>query len=177
MEIRNFPGLIFDDQMTKFHICIKCCEIFSHSTLAKLLKHECEMKTKVLQDKPIETIERRTMFHNSNYLKQFYTELSVDTIKCNECNCELKKIAELKEHLRKVHEINPSNHMCPECGNRYASAMMVRQHQVEKHDHPSDFLCELCNRAFAEKCFLTNHHKLFHTDEKPHVCDVCALYR
>eukprot|EP00092_Neocalanus_flemingeri_P007188 GFUD01007766.1.p1 GENE.GFUD01007766.1~~GFUD01007766.1.p1 ORF type:complete len:479 (-),score=121.78 GFUD01007766.1:124-1560(-) len=176
MELRQFPGLIFDDQRTKFNICVECCEVFFVRTLPKIMKHECKLKTEVLKDKDIEVIETRSKFQNINYLKQYYTEVSVDKIRCNECSCDLKKIAELKEHLRKEHKINPSNHMCPECGNRYASGMMVRQHQVEKHERTdlAEFSCELCERIFVEKCLLTTHRKLFHTNEKPHICDVCA---
>jgi len=176
MEVRQFPGLIIDDQRTKFNICVECCEVFFVSTLTKILKHECTQKNDALKDKQIEIIEKRSKFQNSIYLRQYYTEVSVDKIRCNECNCELKKIAEFKEHLRKVHGINPSSHMCPECGNRYATNLMVRQHQVEKHERTelAEFSCELCERIFVEKCLLTTHHKLFHTNEKPNICDVCA---
>ena len=175
-EMRQFPGLIWDDQKTKFNICTECCEVIFQKTLPQLMKHECKMKTEVLKEKGIEIIETRSKFHNLNHLKQYYTELNVDKIKCNECNYELNKIADLKDHLRKVHDINPSNYMCPECGNLHASSMMVKQHQVEKHDRSdlADFACELCSRIFVAKCLLTSHHRLFHTDEKPHICDVCA---
>jgi len=174
MEVNNFPGLILDDQKTKFNICINCCEVVFVKTLTKLLQHQCTNKTDILKDKPIEFVEIRSKFHNLNHLKQYYTDVSVDVVKCNLCGCELNKIAQLKEHLRKVHELNLSNHMCPECGKRYASVMMVRQHQVEKHGGIGDYQCQLCSKTFVEKSLLNRHHKLLHSDVKPYICDICA---
>ena len=176
VELRKFPGLIWNDQKTKFNICVDCCEVIFQKTLPTLKKHQCKTKTDILREKDIEIIETRSKFHNLNYLKQYYTEISVDKIKCNECDSELYKISELKDHLKKVHDIVSSNHMCPECGSMQASSMMLRQHQVEKHERYdlASYPCELCNRTFVANCLLTSHHKLIHSDEKPHICDVCA---
>merc|ERR1712215_331977 len=99
-----------NDQKTKFNICINCCEVVFVKTLTKLLQHQCTNKTDILKDKPIEFVEIRSKFHNLNHLKQYYTDVSVDVVKRNLCGCELNKIAQLKEHLRKVHELNLSNH-------------------------------------------------------------------
>ena len=83
LEFINFPGLIVDDQMTKFNICIQCCEVFSLSAIPKELSHASEGKTDILSTKPIESIERRTEIHKSHYSRQYFTELNVETIKCN----------------------------------------------------------------------------------------------
>ena len=107
-------------------------------------------------------------------MKQFYTELSYHLIKCNECGVELSGISDLKKHLRNAHKINPASHMCQDCGNKYASIMLVRQHQVEKHGDVGEFTCELCHKQFVEKCLLRSHHKSAHSDEKPKVCDICG---
>ena len=33
MEMGNFPGIIVDNQTTKFSVCIKCCDVFSYSAI------------------------------------------------------------------------------------------------------------------------------------------------
>ena len=173
-ELKEYPGLIWDGIKTKFNICINCCEVML--SIPALRKHQCRIKSDILQQKSIEVIETRTKYHNLYYLRQYYTEVSVDKIKCNECGCELQKLSEMKEHVKKVHNILSSNHMCPECGSMHASSSGIRQHLVDKHGKSglAKFPCPICERNFVTNCLLSRHHQLTHSKEKPHICDVCA---
>merc|ERR1719320_1677899 len=71
VELRKFPGLIWNDQKTKFNICVDCCEVIFQKTLPTLKKHQCKTKTDILREKDIEIIETRSKFHNLNYLFAF----------------------------------------------------------------------------------------------------------
>jgi len=172
-EVNKYPGVIVDNQRTKFAVCIKCCEVFCQSAVNKMLKHECTENKNILREHEIEYIYKRNT-STKEIFKKYCTQLRMDKVKFNECGLEKKTISETKKHLRKVHGIDLNKHMCPECGKKFINDMRVRQHQVEKHGYAAEFSCEFCERLFVEKHLLTYHQKLQHTDEKPHVCDVCA---
>ena len=171
-EKNNFPGVIVDNQRTKFAACINCCEVFCQSALKKMLNHECKESISNLHDQHIENSEKRNISIKEKFRK-YFTKLSIDKVKCNQCGLETKTIS-AKKHIRKVHGIDLNNHMCPECGKKFIMDVRVRQHQVEDHGYVAEFSCEFCEKIFVKKCLLTNHQQLKHTDEKPHVCDICA---
>ena len=63
----KFPGLIFEDECTRFVVCIECGIVTKNIPST----HHCERQVEFLRDKPVEVIKR---MHKSSHLTKYFKQ-------------------------------------------------------------------------------------------------------
>lgn len=79
---------------------------------------------------------------------------------------------------RRVHKIK--NHLCSQCGARFASACLLRSHLM-RDDHQiaggggieKPFECDWCKKRFKNITTLNDHTRR-HTGQNPYKCEICG---
>ena len=104
----------------------------------------------------------------SNHIKNFHKDKDIDC-EVPECKAKFKKKADMKKHVRHVH--NNEKSLCVQCGDSFKD---LNYHMKVFHDnirHP----CETCEKVFTTKQGLIFHMKNSHGDGKKEVCHICAV--
>ena len=104
----------------------------------------------------------------SNHIKNFHKDKDIDC-EIPECKAKFKKKADMKKHVRHVH--NNEKSLCVQCGDSFKD---LNYHMKVFHDnirHP----CETCEKVFTTKQGLIFHMKNSHGDGKKQVCHICAV--
>ena len=86
---------------------------------------------------------------------------------CEQCGKKFLLKAELKEHIKAVHE---KAFKCEEqgCGRTYSCKQDLRRHQKEAHEKKVIYICEvqlqnskMCGKRMTGKLSYKNHHRTF----------------
>lgn len=91
---------------------------------------------------------------------------------CHLCSKVCDDTANLRAHLRKVHEIDPFR--CDHCPKFFGDLPQLKFHLIEKHfPHLAQFPCPKCTKVFPIKNRLDSHVKNRHAEGKPS-CQHCG---
>jgi len=179
----RFPGLIFEDECTRFVVCVECGAVTKNIAPAHVCERtQASQKTvDFLKTKPVEIIRR---MHYSNHLKKYFKQ-KAEKAECTVCKAVLPSIDDFKVHLKDIHNIEPllykannqyGDFVCQDCGKRFTTMNLMKQHEVTKHGkiELAKFKCDKCNIYFVTKTWQETHIKMVHEDYRPHVCEECA---
>ena len=103
-----------------------------------------------------------------NHMKNFHKNKDINC-EVPGCDAKFKKKADMKKHVRHVH--NNEKSLCVQCGDSFKD---LNYHMKVFHDnirHP----CETCEKVFTTKQGLSFHMKNSHGDGKKEVCHICAV--
>ena len=90
-------------------------------------------------------------------------------IQCTECGKKFKVLAQLKNHMLRVHS-SARPFICEQCGKGFKSEWEVQEHM--KIHGEKTIQCDLCELKFRTKYHLQKH-RMRHTGERPNVCPYC----
>ena len=96
---KKFSGLILDNEMTRWSVCLECC-----APLRCFKRHKCENILDNLKNMEIETVNAFTR----NMTKDFrcnVRQIDVDRVRCKHCHEILKSAEAVKIHLKSTHNI------------------------------------------------------------------------
>ncbi|KAI5711960.1 hypothetical protein M8J75_004620 [Diaphorina citri] len=94
---------------------------------------------------------------------------------CHSCDATFKTWTQLSHHCTAQHK-TPAHIMCPGCGVKLTSRVMVSRHRAIHSGIPVEtFTCDKCGKNFLRKSLLQDHI-LSHIpkEEQPFVCCKCA---
>ncbi|XP_070560497.1 uncharacterized protein [Ptychodera flava] len=120
--------------------------------------------------------KRLTQAGLENHIQKYHPKEK--PFKCTEqaCNLIFKTKEERGEHLKEVHDINPSRaYVCPvaNCNKAYASETTMTYHYQRVHTEERPFTCEICGKGWVKLSKL-KEHLLTHTAEKNELCEICG---
>jgi len=167
-EKARFPGLILDDKMTRWSVCLDCSEP------VRVFKiHKCKTKLNILLEKEIENVDHFTRGMTKDF-KVNVRQVDVDKVKCKHCDFIMKNGKEVKGHLKFVH--NMGYFICKYCGQVMENKNTLQQHELRKHGSTEygTISCEFCGMTFVHKYQLRTHVFNVHKNERPFICDICS---
>jgi len=178
----QFPGLIYNNELTKYVACIECAKVFRSVTN----QHVCTSSVHFLKDKEIEFVKDWAK-NASDYVRPHFKQVNVNKLGCVHCDEKFDDRSTFKNHIESKHGIETNlnkvgmagktgKHICDECGKRYVSQKHVVQHKIEKHGRIElgSYKCEFCPSVFIQESLLKKHIHIKHTDDRPFICDTCA---
>ena len=125
----QFPGLIFDNIITEFSVCVECAYKCPQ-------KHVCLSQSDLLRNREIEQLKDWSKLTSNSSLKDTFTQINVDDIVCNICGTIFGNSDTFSEHLKNVHEIDTKKKgelFCTDCGNLFLRRSSLRHHQLALH--------------------------------------------
>lgn len=173
----RYPGLIYDDECTRFVVCKECGFVTKNIPSS----HRCTKIVDYLRSKPVEMFRR---MHFSSHLSKYFKQ-KADKVECKVCLSILPSMDDFKVHLKELHNIEPllykhnslfGDFVCEDCGKRFTTMNLMKQHEVTKHGKRelAKFCCEPCDLHFVTKTNLDTHVQRVHENYRPHVCEECA---
>lgn len=155
----------------KLYECYACAERFQFNgrglKLHFLSKHiraevyECDYcSKKFLQKHSMLTHMQRTHMHRNGGPRH----------KCNVCDCQFGRLADLKYHL-KNHEKIGQKFQCEFCPLQLSTKATLRIHR-KTHTSLKPYECEYCEKKFLKPGCL-RRHIMTHTGERPFGCNIC----
>ncbi|KAL4235025.1 hypothetical protein ACF0H5_006663 [Mactra antiquata] len=107
------------------------------------------------------------------HMQSVHSVKPTEVYTCNYCNAPYKNLYSLHEHMRAIHQNQPSmgiKYPCSRCGKEYPSIEALQEHKKKMHYKPkhSDnvITCAHCSLAFASTSSLNEHVKVAHSDRK-----------
>lgn len=110
----------------------------------------------------------RTFSTRSMYLNHLKVHGEAHPYHCLECTESFSHLAELKDHLKKIHP-DTEELRCSECFKVATSHKELMQHKLSEHR----FECEICGKVFARIAYLQVHVKV-HNGEAKFNCRYCS---
>ena len=114
-------------------------------------------------------------FETKSYLeklKEVKYGMKMSPVDCDECGKTLASYANLKEHMKVVHDLI-RDVACDACPKVFATKSNLNQHKLRVHSKVRDYVCLVCNKGCVTKAELVTHMK-YHTGERSFVCDECS---
>jgi hypothetical protein len=94
------------------------------------------------------------------------------TFKCQNCGLACSSSAELKTHIKIVHE-KIKDHECQSCNFACSVSSDLQRHIKQVHEKIKDHKCPDCEYACTRKGHLNMHIKQVHEKIKDHECPDC----
>lgn len=94
---------------------------------------------------------------------------------CKYCDKAYKYLKGLQAHVKTVHKnvIEEVPTTCRECGKKYANAIILQRHMLQKHKiGDRSIKCKTCDQLFKSKLTLKRHQKI-HAVAAPYSCKLC----
>ena len=164
----RFPGLILDNKMTEWSVCLDCSEPIKGFKI-----HKCETKLNILKEKEIEDVDHFTRSMTENF-KGNVRQVDVDKVKCKHCDFIMQSGKEVKNHLKSVH--NMGYFICKYCGKDIENKNTLQEHELRKHGNTEHgtISCEFCGMTFVHNFRLRKHVFDAHENKRPFICDICS---
>ncbi|OXA51299.1 Zinc finger protein 26 [Folsomia candida] len=116
-------------------------------------------------------------FAKKSYLQEHmdtqHPSETTPTFGCHLCSRVLHSLAQIRAHIRNVHEKPQNIPTCPTCGKK---ASDMKMHILRAHanaDKKAKRSCYFCGKTFIRTEELTTHLST-HTLEKPFICHICS---
>lgn len=107
------------------------------------------------------------------HMQSVHSVKPTEVYTCNYCNAPYKNLYSLHEHMRAIHQNQPSmgiKYPCSRCGKEYPSIESLQEHKKKMHyksKHSDNVIsCPHCSLAFASTSSLNEHVKISHNDRK-----------
>ena len=106
--------------------------------------------------------------------KEVHPEIEPDSLKCNLCNAQFKKIQYLIVHIQNQHNEPKTNEstLCPICAKKTKclSSHMYEYHPKDEGEYP----CNDCDKIFISKRKLQKHVINVHSVKAKQLCPYCS---
>ncbi|CAB3246547.1 unnamed protein product [Arctia plantaginis] len=133
--------------------------------LANSARHNRRAKTRV----PCPGCDK--VFSKNIYMKDHYNLVHLKYFKyrCERCNKNFIRNADLVKHTRRVHEgiLPPKNKICYMCGRGFSTNKILSNH-VRTHTGERPHACDTCGARFAQSAALTAHARAAHAHGHTH---------
>ncbi|KAJ2941941.1 hypothetical protein O0L34_g10759 [Tuta absoluta] len=127
--------------------------------LANSARHKPRKKTRV----PCPGCDK--VFSKNIYMKDHFNLVHLKCIKyrCDDCNKNFIRNADLVKHRRRVHEgqLPPRNKICYMCGKGFTTNKILANH-IRTHTGERPYACSLCPARFAQSAALAGHTRALH---------------
>ncbi|XP_045193102.2 zinc finger protein 423-like [Mercenaria mercenaria] len=107
------------------------------------------------------------------HMQSVHSVKPTEVYTCNYCNAPYKNLYSLHEHMRAIHQNQPSmgiKYPCSRCGKEYPSIESLQDHKKKMHYKPKHsenvISCQCCSLAFASSTSLYEHMRTVHGDRK-----------
>lgn len=107
------------------------------------------------------------------HMQSVHSVKPTEVYTCNYCNAPYKNLYSLHEHMRAIHQNQPSmgiKYPCSRCGKEYPSIESLQDHKKKMHYKPkhSENLvsCQYCSLGFTTSSLLYEHMQTVHGDRK-----------
>ncbi|XP_054161282.1 zinc finger protein 135-like [Oppia nitens] len=95
-----------------------------------------------------------------------YPDISFMVCQETGCTYRTKKLSEFNRHKRR-HSLPI---VCPDCGKRFSSNYLLRDHQIRHQSSVKQHNCRLCGKQFKTRLYFDRHYRLYHQQMDYH-CD------
>ena len=165
---QKFPGLIIDNEMSGWSVCLDCCE-----PVRRFKRHKCESSEGFLANKEIEQVDYFAK-HLGDVFRENIRQADVDRVKCNHCDETFFNNKDIKSHLKLTHNIRFS--MCKYCGKVLENEKSIKNHELREHGNTEygSIACQLCGLNFLQNSRLSRHMRDVHSDERNFICEICS---
>eukprot|EP00092_Neocalanus_flemingeri_P017547 GFUD01018985.1.p1 GENE.GFUD01018985.1~~GFUD01018985.1.p1 ORF type:complete len:484 (+),score=86.69 GFUD01018985.1:52-1452(+) len=168
----KYPGIILNDEISKFTICVDCGRVFFNMPK----NHQCKGSVDYLKNKLVEIV--KDWKYNEDIYDVHFKQVNVNKLECNHCKVHFLDLSSFKDHMTGQHVdmVNPKKHICAECGKGFGRTRILKQHELTQHGKVIDAVhtCTECGMLFILKSKLENHMRNKHGNERPYICDLCA---
>lgn len=107
------------------------------------------------------------------HMQSVHSVKPTEVYTCNYCNAPYKNLYSLHEHMRAVHQNQPSmgiKYPCSRCGKEFPSIESLQDHKKKMHYKPKHvdnvLSCQYCSLAFASSSSLHEHMRIAHVERK-----------
>ena len=97
------------------------------------------------------------------------------THECNLCGKLFKLPANLKQHIKNVHDTKTNLYVCKTCEKTFDNLNYLKNHAKEVHSKEK-LTCKLCEKMFHNSSILKKHIKYVHEGFKGKKCHLCHNY-
>ena len=176
IEKQKYPGLIIDNEITEWSVCLKCClptTYFKNHKCGKFMDH--------LKNKEIEKVQdfsknERNSKRGLSLFAANSIQLDVDKVKCRHCDAIFLTAEPLKKHLKSDHNVSTEQQfVCKYCGKMLENEKSIKAHELRNHGNIEYGCqtCDYCGKSFLESNQLKRHVSITHVEARPFVCDIC----
>ena len=170
-EKLKYPGLIIDNEITEFSVCLECCTPFLYNK-----NHICGPPQECLKKKEVEKVNDFSK-NQIPFFQDNFTQVDVDRAKCKHCGDLFFDVESLKKHLNDVHDILTTRQvfMCKYCGKVMENEKTKQNHELRIHGNVeyASHCCDFCGKAFIDPYRLERHVMFYHGNTRPFICDIC----
>ena len=92
--------------------------------------------------------------------------------KCSQCDYFFETEANLKRHLKEVHE-RTKEYFCSDCDESFFELRKLKAHVKTVHEGKNQYECEICKITLASESILKHHVRTVHEGFRPHKCPKC----
>lgn len=151
--------------------CNECDNVFDNN--AALTSHkesdECtKSKVKKVKEELMKNVKREITTNLGKLLGYA----------CSLCKKMFSLESALEQHVESTHMVDPSELICPECGEVQATKREMQSHIMThknyKQRRSKRFECSVCSKGCCSQAMLIMHERV-HTNERPYPCGLCAL--
>ncbi|XP_072016198.1 uncharacterized protein [Amphiura filiformis] len=160
LTLRNHKRLFHGEQSTK--LTLQYHKNLHHGEIKPRIHgppYVCKICNKMYASR--KSLKRHEPAHSRNTDQKFL---------CSICSKVFHIESSLKQHELK-HDKGNYHHKCNECGKKFFTAWMVKQH-VRIHTGEKPFLCSICGKGFNQKVVLKAHERV-HKGVMPFPCKYC----
>ena len=95
-------------------------------------------------------------------------------IVCPHCGRNCMRQADLKKHIRIVHELaGTKSYKCGDCEKYFKTEGEKKKHFETVHEGKFIVNCPICQKSFKTNGVLKKHIDAVHEKKRPHGCDIC----
>ncbi|WAR11752.1 ZN423-like protein [Mya arenaria] len=109
------------------------------------------------------------------HMQSVHSVKPTEVYTCNYCNAPYKNLYSLHEHMRAIHQNQPSmgiKYPCSRCGKEYPSIESLQEHKKRVHykQKPTEtvYTCTFCTLIFVSASALNEHVKSSHAELSKH---------